>query len=100
MGRKVSVWYKERYFLNLLKPFDKYSFEISPAIVNAFYSHEQNSISNAYFLILLYLNVGLTDFPAAILQPPAYSGDFPKSEVKMISVKLNIYINTVNTMCL
>ncbi|VDN27977.1 unnamed protein product [Gongylonema pulchrum] len=44
------------------KPFDKFEFEVSPAVVNAFYSPEKNALT----------------FPAGILKPPFFSGSYPK----------------------
>lgn len=41
---RVIWWTNEREFLKLLKPYDKYEFEISPAVVNAFYSPEKNGL--------------------------------------------------------
>lgn len=31
--------------MRMKKPFDKYEFEVSPAVVNAFYSPEKNALS-------------------------------------------------------
>lgn len=49
MSKILNVWEEEKSFLELLKPFDRRKFEISPAIVNAFYSPEKNSISEKNF---------------------------------------------------
>ena len=43
--RKAVSWIQEKEFLKLLKPFDKLEFDVSPAVVNAFYSPEKNAIS-------------------------------------------------------
>lgn len=43
--RKALVWSQEKEFLRLEKTFDKYEFEVSPAVVNAFYSPEKNALS-------------------------------------------------------
>ncbi|PIC48133.1 hypothetical protein B9Z55_007229 [Caenorhabditis nigoni] len=61
--KKSVVWMQSREFQKLTKPFDKHEFDISPAVVNAFYSPEKNAIT----------------FPAGILQPPFFSGTFPKA---------------------
>uniref|UniRef100_A0A8R1HWB4 Endothelin-converting enzyme 1 n=2 Tax=Caenorhabditis japonica TaxID=281687 RepID=A0A8R1HWB4_CAEJA len=61
--KKSVVWMQSREFQKLIKPFDKHEFDISPAVVNAFYSPEKNAIT----------------FPAGILQPPFFSGTFPKA---------------------
>ncbi|VDN23775.1 unnamed protein product, partial [Gongylonema pulchrum] len=61
--RKVLVWSQEKEFLRMKKPFDKFEFEVSPAVVNAFYSPEKNALT----------------FPAGILKPPFFSGSYPKS---------------------
>ncbi|CAI2347038.1 unnamed protein product [Caenorhabditis sp. 36 PRJEB53466] len=61
--KKSVVWMQNREFQKLTKPFDKQEFDISPAVVNAFYSPEKNAIT----------------FPAGILQPPFFSGTFPKA---------------------
>ncbi|VDN52138.1 unnamed protein product [Dracunculus medinensis] len=60
--RKVLIWSQEKEFLRLTKKFDKYEFEVSPAVVNAFYSPEKNALT----------------FPAGILKPPFFSGTYPK----------------------
>uniref|UniRef100_A0A0K0FDW3 Phosphate-regulating neutral endopeptidase (inferred by orthology to a human protein) n=1 Tax=Strongyloides venezuelensis TaxID=75913 RepID=A0A0K0FDW3_STRVS len=60
---KAIKWTNRRDFLKLKEPFDKNEFDVSPAAVNAFYSPERNSIT----------------FPAGILQPPFFSGNFPKA---------------------
>ncbi|CAJ0584866.1 unnamed protein product, partial [Mesorhabditis spiculigera] len=60
--RKAVVWMQEKEFFKLEKPFDKKEFDVSPAVVNAFYSPEKNAIT----------------FPAGILQPPFFSGEYPK----------------------
>uniref|UniRef100_A0A915CCL5 Peptidase family M13 n=2 Tax=Parascaris univalens TaxID=6257 RepID=A0A915CCL5_PARUN len=60
--RKVLLWSQEKEFLRLTKVFDKYEFEVSPAVVNAFYSPEKNALT----------------FPAGILKPPFFSGMYPK----------------------
>lgn len=60
--RKVLLWSQEKEFLRLTKEFDKYEFEVSPAVVNAFYSPEKNALT----------------FPAGILKPPFFSGLYPK----------------------
>uniref|UniRef100_A0A0N4ZHP9 Neprilysin n=1 Tax=Parastrongyloides trichosuri TaxID=131310 RepID=A0A0N4ZHP9_PARTI len=60
---KAIKWSNRRDFLKLKEPFDKNEFDVSPAAVNAFYSPERNSIT----------------FPAGILQPPFFSGKFPKA---------------------
>uniref|UniRef100_A0A0K0E662 Neprilysin n=1 Tax=Strongyloides stercoralis TaxID=6248 RepID=A0A0K0E662_STRER len=60
---KAVKWSNRRDFLKLKEPFDKNEFDVSPAAVNAFYSPERNSIT----------------FPAGILQPPFFSGKFPKA---------------------
>ncbi|CAB3404762.1 unnamed protein product [Caenorhabditis bovis] len=61
--KKSVMWMQNRDFQKLTKPFDKHDFDISPAVVNAFYSPEKNAIT----------------FPAGILQPPFFSGKFPKA---------------------
>lgn len=43
--RKVLVWSQEKEFLRMKEPFDKKEFEVSPAVVNAFYSPEKNALS-------------------------------------------------------
>lgn len=43
--KKVMFWTNNKEYRRLLKPFDKNEFEISPAVVNAFYSPEKNAIS-------------------------------------------------------
>ncbi|GMT15487.1 hypothetical protein PFISCL1PPCAC_6784 [Pristionchus fissidentatus] len=63
MVKKVIVYTSDKEFNKLKLPFDKEEFSTSPAVVNAFYSTEQNSIT----------------FPAGILQPPFFSGSFPKA---------------------
>lgn len=60
--RKVLIWSQEKEFMRMKKPFDKYEFEVSPAVVNAFYSPEKNALT----------------FPAGILKPPFFSGTYPK----------------------
>ncbi|VBB25341.1 unnamed protein product [Acanthocheilonema viteae] len=60
--RKVLVWSQEKEFLRMKEPFDKKEFEVSPAVVNAFYSPEKNALT----------------FPAGILKPPFFSGAYPK----------------------
>ncbi|KAK0393533.1 hypothetical protein QR680_000260 [Steinernema hermaphroditum] len=60
---KVLIWTQEKEFFRLREPFDKNEFDVSPAVVNAFYSPEKNAIT----------------FPAGILQPPFFSGSFPKA---------------------
>ncbi|VDD93608.1 unnamed protein product [Enterobius vermicularis] len=65
---RVIWWTNEREFLKLLKPYDKYEFEISPAVVNAFYSPEKNGLS----------------FPAGILKPPFFSGIYPKQDIELM----------------
>ncbi|VDM56365.1 unnamed protein product [Angiostrongylus costaricensis] len=61
--KKAVVWMQKKEFRKLLKPFDRHEFDVSPAVVNAFYSPEKNAIT----------------FPAGILQPPFFSGSFPKA---------------------
>ncbi|VDM79410.1 unnamed protein product, partial [Strongylus vulgaris] len=61
--KKAEVWIQKKEFRKLLKPFDRHEFDVSPAVVNAFYSPEKNAIT----------------FPAGILQPPFFSGSFPKA---------------------
>ncbi|CAD6193961.1 unnamed protein product [Caenorhabditis auriculariae] len=61
--KKAVWWMQNREFRKLTKPFDKHEFDVSPAVVNAFYSPEKNAIT----------------FPAGILQPPFFSGSFPKA---------------------
>ncbi|EYC44744.1 hypothetical protein Y032_0451g1686 [Ancylostoma ceylanicum] len=61
--KKAVIWMQKKEFRKLLKPFDRHDFEVSPAVVNAFYSPEKNAIT----------------FPAGILQPPFFSGSFPKA---------------------
>ncbi|KHJ98326.1 peptidase family M13 [Oesophagostomum dentatum] len=61
--KKAVVWMQKKEFRKLLKPFDRHEFDVSPAVVNAFYSPEKNAIT----------------FPAGILQPPFFSGAFPKA---------------------
>ncbi|GMR37645.1 hypothetical protein PMAYCL1PPCAC_07840 [Pristionchus mayeri] len=63
MVKKVIVYTSDKEFNKLKLPFDKEEFSTSPAVVNAFYSTEQNSIT----------------IPAGILQPPFFSGSFPKA---------------------
>uniref|UniRef100_A0A0R3RHK8 Neprilysin-2 n=1 Tax=Elaeophora elaphi TaxID=1147741 RepID=A0A0R3RHK8_9BILA len=60
--RKVLIWSQEKEFLRMKEPFDKNEFEVSPAVVNAFYSPEKNALT----------------FPAGILKPPFFSGAYPK----------------------
>ncbi|VDM97134.1 unnamed protein product [Thelazia callipaeda] len=60
--RKVLIWSQEKEFLRIKESFDKYEFEVSPAVVNAFYSPEKNALT----------------FPAGILKPPFFSGSYPK----------------------
>ncbi|KAK6104828.1 Peptidase M13 family protein [Brugia pahangi] len=60
--RKVLMWSQEKEFLRMKEPFDKREFEVSPAVVNAFYSPEKNALT----------------FPAGILKPPFFSGTYPK----------------------
>ncbi|VDK55333.1 unnamed protein product [Anisakis simplex] len=60
--RKVILWSQEKEFMRLTKEFDKFEFEVSPAVVNAFYSPEKNALT----------------FPAGILKPPFFSGHYPK----------------------
>ncbi|CAJ0933286.1 unnamed protein product, partial [Mesorhabditis belari] len=60
--KKAVLWMQEKEFFKLEKPFDKTEFDVSPAVVNAFYSPEKNAIT----------------FPAGILQPPFFSGEYPK----------------------
>ncbi|VDM50613.1 unnamed protein product [Toxocara canis] len=60
--RKVLLWSQEKDFMRLTKEFDKFEFEVSPAVVNAFYSPEKNALT----------------FPAGILKPPFFSGMYPK----------------------
>ncbi|KJH52618.1 hypothetical protein DICVIV_01203 [Dictyocaulus viviparus] len=61
--KKAIVWMQKKEFRKLLKPFDRHEFDVSPAVVNAFYSPEKNAIT----------------FPAGILQPPFFSGSYPKA---------------------
>ncbi|XGW09237.1 hypothetical protein V3C99_011498 [Haemonchus contortus] len=61
--KKAVVWMQKKEFRKLLKPFDRHEFDVSPAVVNAFYSPEKNAIT----------------FPAGILQPPFFSGSYPKA---------------------
>ncbi|KAJ1346492.1 Neprilysin-11 [Parelaphostrongylus tenuis] len=61
--KKAVIWMQKKEFRKLLKPFDRHEFDVSPAVVNAFYSPEKNAIT----------------FPAGILQPPFFSGSFPKA---------------------
>jgi len=61
--RRITVWQIQKSFRKLNIVVDKYEWDTSPAIVNAFYSPNFNSIL----------------FPAGILQPPFFGGDFPKS---------------------
>ncbi|CAI5442805.1 unnamed protein product [Caenorhabditis angaria] len=61
--KKSVIWIQSKDFRKLTKPFDKHEFDVSSAVVNAFYSPEKNSIT----------------FPAGILQPPFFSGKFPKA---------------------
>ncbi|CAG5129048.1 unnamed protein product, partial [Candidula unifasciata] len=71
-------FYPDRYFDNVIsnlkhtailnlkrlkEPVDRTKWSTTPAVVNAFYSSTKNQIM----------------FPAAILQPPFYSKDYPKS---------------------
>ncbi|BFZ23239.1 hypothetical protein BsWGS_26278 [Bradybaena similaris] len=71
-------FYPDRYFNNVIgnlkhtailnlkrlkEPVDRTKWSTTPAVVNAFYSSTKNQIM----------------FPAAILQPPFYSKDYPKS---------------------
>uniref|UniRef100_A0A914XHS7 Endothelin-converting enzyme 1 n=1 Tax=Plectus sambesii TaxID=2011161 RepID=A0A914XHS7_9BILA len=57
----LSVHTRLNYHLLLESPVDRNFFEMSPALVNAWYQPERNSIS----------------FPLAILNPPFYSADYP-----------------------
>uniref|UniRef100_A0A183GS20 Neprilysin n=1 Tax=Heligmosomoides polygyrus TaxID=6339 RepID=A0A183GS20_HELPZ len=68
--KKAVVWMQKKEFRKLLKPFDRHEFDVSPAVVNAFYSPEKNAISDECELLA---------FPAGILQPPFFSGSFPKA---------------------
>ncbi|KRX48557.1 Neprilysin-2 [Trichinella murrelli] len=63
IGRKASFWLLQREMFDLLRPFDRNRFDTSPAIVNAFYSPEKNVIT----------------FPAGILQPPFFNGEYLKA---------------------
>ncbi|VDL73866.1 unnamed protein product [Nippostrongylus brasiliensis] len=46
--KKAVVWMQKKEFRKLLKPFDRHEFDVSPAVVNAFYSPEKNAISSQY----------------------------------------------------
>lgn len=45
--KKAVVWMQKKEFRKLLKPFDRHEFDVSPAVVNAFYSPEKNAISES-----------------------------------------------------
>uniref|UniRef100_A0A5S6Q7J6 Peptidase M13 N-terminal domain-containing protein n=1 Tax=Trichuris muris TaxID=70415 RepID=A0A5S6Q7J6_TRIMR len=62
-SRKASNWLHRKEMLELLKPFNRDRFDTSPAVVNAFYSPEKNVIT----------------FPAGILQPPFFNGEYLKA---------------------
>ena len=138
--KKSLVWMNNREFRKLLKPFDKREFDVSPAIVNAFYSPEKNSISRIFtflcthkFLLIVstirlfcnakyqFSNISIDQryflqdiiifetfilysfqiygktirsilaFPAGILQPPFFSGEFPKA-VNYGAVFFNVFL--------
>ncbi|KJH48374.1 peptidase family M13 [Dictyocaulus viviparus] len=59
----LLAWSIRKSFLELINPHDKSDFTVDPALVNAFYSPQSNSIV----------------FPAAILQEPYFHQSFPKA---------------------
>lgn len=73
---KAVVWMQNKEFRKLLKSFDRMEFDVSPAIVNAFYSPERNAICQ---LKGAKIYKEYSAFPAGILQPPFFSGVFPKA---------------------
>ncbi|CDW57428.1 Peptidase family M13 containing protein [Trichuris trichiura] len=81
VSRKASNWLNQREMLELLKPFNRNRFDTSPAIVNAFYSPEKNVISTMVLRLSTLIRVIMlvVAFPAGILQPPFFNGEYLKA---------------------
>ncbi|VDO25247.1 unnamed protein product [Haemonchus placei] len=72
MIEKLSRWRIECEFKRLIKPVDRTEYDFNPADVDAYYSHDFNSINDS-------LKDYFSEIPAAILQAPFFHPTFPRA---------------------
>jgi len=77
ISRQISMIYVE-----LMKSLNRIKFTINPSVVNAYYTHEKNSICKLVFyvfnILFFTLYIIYSAFPDVISQQPFFSNDFPK----------------------